>query len=406
MRVLALGGAGGVGKHACRVAAGLEQVTELTVTDLDERRAERTAAALGPHVRGRLLDVTDTAALREALADTDVVINTVGPFFRFGVPILRAAIDAGCSYLDICDDWEPTAPMLKLNDLARSAGVTALVGMGASPGITNILAVLAGQQLDTVEKVITGWNLEAAAPEPTHNGKPGAAVVHGVQQITGTIRVTRDGRAVDERPLRSERLDYPGVGRRIARTFGHPEAITLARVYPGATTVNVAFAGPGVMAAVTAIGIAVDRGILSPLRAASVIERAERWLPSTFERALAPGRLPPVFALATGTRDNRPATVGCALAQLPGTTMGEVTGVPMGVALGLLPGAESGVHTPETLLDPRSFFAALAPHCLGAPDPDAMVVITRSWDSAPENTLHAAFAQARAAIANDPRYWP
>ncbi len=399
MRVLALGGAGGMGRHACRVAAGLEQVTDLTVTDLDGGRAERAAAAVGPGVRSLALDVTDTPALRAALADTDVVLNTVGPFFRFGEPILRAAIDAGCSYLDICDDWEPIAPMLELDALARSAGVTAVVGIGASPGITNLLAVLAASQLDTVEETITGWSLEAAPPEATPDGKPSAAVVHGIQQVTGTIRVTRHGRAVDERPLRPVRIDYPGVGRRTVRTFGHPEALTLPRVFPGTTSINVAFAGPGVMTAMAAIGAAVDRGILSPHRAAAIIERAERLLPSTFERTLGPGRLPPIFALANGTRHGRPAAAGCALAQLPGTTMGEVTGIPLGVALGLLSSAEPGVHTPESSLAPADFFSALAPYCLGSPDPDDMVVTTRSWDPAPEQALRTAFAKARAVLA-------
>ena len=45
---------------------------------------------------------------------TRVVMNTVGPFFRFGVPILTAAIDAGTDYIDVCDDWEPTLEMLAL----------------------------------------------------------------------------------------------------------------------------------------------------------------------------------------------------------------------------------------------------------------------------------------------------
>lgn len=247
--------------------------------------------------------------------------------------------------------------------------------------------------------IITGWSIEAAPPEGTPDGKPSAAVVHGIQQITGTIRVTRRGRAVDERPLRPVQIDYPGVGQRTARTFGHPEAVTLPRAFPDVTSVNVAFASPGVMTVVAAIGAAVDRGYLSPHRAAALVDRAERWLPSRLERALRPGRLPPIFALATGTHRDRPAAVGCAMAQLPGTTMGEVTGIPLGVALGLLPGAEPGVHTPETLLDSTGFFAALAPHCLGTPDPDDMVVTTRSWDPAPENTLYTAFTHARSVLA-------
>jgi hypothetical protein len=384
-----------MGVWACRIAVQSDQVTELTVADLDAGRAAHVATELGPRARGVGLDVTDAAALRSALGETDVVLNTVGPFFRFGVSILRAAVDAGSSYIDICDDWEPMAQMLELDAAAKAVGVTALVGMGASPGITNLLAVLAARELDTVSEIITGWNIEAAQPEHGQNGHPSAAVVHGVQQATGTIEVTRAGRPVKERPLRPIKIDYPGIGTKRAWTFGHPEAITLPREFPGATSLNAAFGGRSLMAALKAIAAAVDRGYLTPAHAARIIDRAERLMPSDFARTLRPGRLPPLFALATGTHDSRPASAGCALAQIPGTTMGEVTGIPMAAALGLLPGAEPGVHTPESLLDPAAYFAELAPHCLNKPKPDEMVAITRSWDPAPKRAIEAALAAAR-----------
>jgi saccharopine dehydrogenase-like NADP-dependent oxidoreductase len=128
MRVLAVGGAGGMGRHACRAAIGLDGVDELVITDLDGTRAARFAAQLGPGVRSLGLDVTDGAALDAALAQADVVMNTAGPFFRFGVPVLAAALGAGCHYLDICDDWEPTLQMLDLHEQAARRGLTAIVG--------------------------------------------------------------------------------------------------------------------------------------------------------------------------------------------------------------------------------------------------------------------------------------
>lgn len=149
MRVLALGGSGGMGRHACRVAAGF-RVDELVIADIDGGRADRLAAELGPPAASLALDVTDEAGLTSALARADVVVNTIGPFFRFGLPVLTAALRAGCHYLDICDDWEPTQEMLDLHETAARSRVTAIVGAGASPGITNLLAVVAARELDSV----------------------------------------------------------------------------------------------------------------------------------------------------------------------------------------------------------------------------------------------------------------
>ena len=78
-------------------------------------------------------------------------MSTVGPFFVFRPPILPAAIDAACDYIDICDDPDPTLEMLAFDDRAQAAGVTALLGMGGNPGVANLLAVIAGRELNTVE---------------------------------------------------------------------------------------------------------------------------------------------------------------------------------------------------------------------------------------------------------------
>ncbi|WP_203218253.1 hypothetical protein [Nocardia brasiliensis] len=54
------------------------------------------------------------------------------------------------------------------------------------------------------------------------------------------------------------------------------------------------------------------------------------------------------------------------------------------------------MHTPEALVDPDDFFAALAPHCLGAPAPHAMTITTRSWfdERANAESLSAALLTA------------
>ncbi|WP_280433562.1 saccharopine dehydrogenase NADP-binding domain-containing protein [Nocardia brasiliensis] len=95
MRILVLGGAGQMGRVTAAVLAGDDAVERVVVTDLDERNARAVADRLGPKVSGLGLDVLDEIALAAALRDCDLVANAVGPFFRFGVPILTAAMAAG-----------------------------------------------------------------------------------------------------------------------------------------------------------------------------------------------------------------------------------------------------------------------------------------------------------------------
>jgi saccharopine dehydrogenase-like NADP-dependent oxidoreductase len=78
------------------------------VADRDQEKAAQLAAELGPTATPLALDISDAEALARALAAVDIVLNTAGPFYRFGREVLSAAIAAGTKYLDICDGWEPT----------------------------------------------------------------------------------------------------------------------------------------------------------------------------------------------------------------------------------------------------------------------------------------------------------
>ena len=402
MRVLALGGAGGMGRHACRAAIGLNGIDELVITDLDGTRAARFAVQLGPGVRSLGLDVTDGAALDAALAQADVVMNTAGPFFRFGAPVLAAALRAGCHYLDICDDWEPTLQMLDLHEQAARRGLTAIIGMGASPGITNLLAVVAARELGSPGQIVTGWNLDGAQPERAAGAGPSAALAHGIRQMTGTIRVFRDGHPAEETPLRRVSIDYPGLGAARSWTFGHPEPVTLPRVFGDlVSSVNVCHGSRPTLAMFTLMKWLVDHRALSTGRAVATAAWAERHLPPPRPaKIFSPARLPPLFGYAAGLRRGSPAAVGVALCRLPGTTMGAVTGIPLAVALGLLlNGAvgQHGVFTPEQVLDPGQFFAALAPFCPSQPAARDMIAVTRSWDPGARAQFRSAMLAARAA---------
>jgi saccharopine dehydrogenase-like NADP-dependent oxidoreductase len=387
--ILALGGAGFVGRHAIATLRVLEPDASIVIVDRDGEAAARAAEEHG--VRGVALDVTDEAALAAALSEADVVMNTVGPYFRFGVPILRAAIAAGCHYVDVCDDWEPTVEMLKLDERARAAGVTAVIGMGISPGVSNLLARLAVEELDVAREVFTGWLLEGARPEVI-GPEPSAATVHGIEQLTGTIRVWRDGRFVEEKPVRKTAVHYPGLSPAYGFTIGHPEPITLPRRFPALERSLNLMVTDGVTAlALRSLGRFVDAGWLSKRTLARWAERLEgaggedmdaEQVIGAIDRGELP--LPPIFASASGERDGAEAAVGATITATPPGGMGGATGIPLGVGVSLLLNGlveTRGVCAPEAAVDPRAFFDRLARHCRPArPGMDELVLLTRSWE--------------------------
>ncbi|WP_224283550.1 saccharopine dehydrogenase family protein, partial [Streptomyces sp. LS1784] len=330
-------------------------------------------------VRATRVDVTDERELHAALADADALVNTVGPYYRYGLDVLRAAIRTGTHYLDICDDWEPTVAMLELGDEARAAGVRAVLGMGASPGVSNLLAARAAARLDTLTDVHTAWPVDVGPEADTSLRDPGGAVsaaaVHWMQQISGTVAAVEGGRLVRRPPLRPVTLDLPGGHRGTAYTVGHPEPVTLHRsLRPGGDAANLMVVSVGTAAYLGVLRDELDAGRLTNESAAADLDhptvRRSLRAAARATRLRGPGTLPPFFAAATGTRDGRPAA---ALARLNGAEalladMAEATGVPAGLGLAqLLDGTvgPAGVHAPEAVIDGERFFRDLARECPG-----------------------------------------
>jgi saccharopine dehydrogenase-like NADP-dependent oxidoreductase len=381
-----------MGRYAVQTAVEYDFVDEVVVADVDAKAAERFADASGPKAKAAALDVSDADALGRLLSDADVALNCVGPFYRFGVPVLRAAIDARCHYLDINDDWEPTLEMLELDRPAREARITAIVGMGASPGVSNLLAVLAMNQLDSVEDLVTGWGFGGGSIADgesleTAPGRPSAALVHWLHQCSGTIRICRDGAFVDVPPLEEVRVDYPGIGAGTAWTVGHPEPVTLANYRPEVRNSYNVMVGPRrSVEAVRSIAGEIDAGRVSTEEGAALLLDPARREEDAGARAAAESqepRLPPLFAVASGRRGGEAARAAATVLGMPAGGMGGATGVPLAVVLALFAKGQldcRGVVAPEAVIDPHAFFDALAPHCS---EPFAtgeeMILITKTW---------------------------
>ena len=369
MRVLAIGGSGGMGRHAVSLIQNFGTVEEIIVADLNKKSAIGFASEMNSKVRAIGLDVNDTSAMRRAMQNVDIVINTSGPFYRFGVPILQAAIDEGCNYLDICDDWEPTIEMLKLDQAAKTAGVTAIVGLGASPGISNMLALIAMQELDEVSSVFTGWDLGGARPEEESSQEGlNAAMMHGIEQMTGKVQIYRNGAIEFVRPLKPVPVRYPGLDAFKGYIFGHPEAVTFPYNYAGLKeSINLAHGGDIDSILLKAILGLVNWGIVGKERAAALLT----WFGA--RRKMQPGEknsgaLPAMYGLAIGVKDEKDASVGVSWvreATNPDSEfeigMGAATGIPLACGAKFLSEGRidaSGVFSPEAgVIDPKEFLS-------------------------------------------------
>ena len=156
-------GAGGVGAAFAAIAQRRAVFEHVVLADVARERAQAVAARLGEPDRfsAEAVDASDLRELVELIARTkpDAVLNACDP--RFNEPIFDASYEARVTYLDMAmtlsrahpeRPYELTGEMLGDYQLARheewsGAGLLALVGIGVEPGLSDIFARHAADEL-------------------------------------------------------------------------------------------------------------------------------------------------------------------------------------------------------------------------------------------------------------------
>jgi saccharopine dehydrogenase (NAD+, L-lysine-forming) len=230
-RVIVLGGCGAVGTVAVKTLAKQDLFDSVVIGDMNAERAKKLCADLGPKVSFTPVNAEDTASVKAAIAGCSVVCNCVGPFYKTVKPIVRAVLESKINYVDVCDDVDVTLELLDWDAEAKRAGITCLIGMGSSPGATNVLARLA---YDTLLDETDSVDIFHA-----HGGEPfeGPGVIgHRFHCMSIDIPMFLDGKMKyvkyfepDGIALR-QKFSFPVLGDDILLyPYPHPEQVTMPR---------------------------------------------------------------------------------------------------------------------------------------------------------------------------------
>jgi len=228
--VIVLGGCGAVGSVVVKTLADQDIFSQIIIGDINEQRAKEIATRTNQEkVSVVRLDAEDPNSIQTAIAGCDLVINCIGPFYKTVKTILQTVIDAKINYVDVCDDVDVTLDILKMDEAAKQAGITALIGMGSSPGATNVLAKFAADNL--LDKT------DAVDIFHAHGGEPfeGEGVIgHRFHCMSIDIPMFLDGelryvKFFEEDGVELRRtFDFPALGNDImVYPYPHPEQVTI-----------------------------------------------------------------------------------------------------------------------------------------------------------------------------------
>lgn len=377
MRVLVLG----CGEMARIAISDLIQHDVFGSLTIATRRPAAAEAFLGtfPHGRVRVrvlpIDVHDHESLVALMKQHAVTCNLTGPNYLNAAAVARAAIGAGRPLVDVSDDITATLQLLALHADAVLAGVPVVIGLGASPGITNIMARHAADRLDRVDEVRTSWIMRGA-----DMGGP-ALAMHLLHNNAHRAFVFEDGAMQEVRPLIDgrETIVYPVLGAVDVMHIGHPEPFTLSRFIEGVRYADdkATFLPVEVNDMVLELGrvarsanpVMVDGVAIDPMAfAASYLQQACRRLGdddvtgalrTEVRGELAGRRVRLIYAAAgrIGIGTGVPASIGA-----------------MMLALGKVD--KPGVWPPEACIEPEWFLAAVDARKLG--DIEEQLI---AWDS-------------------------
>ncbi|MEZ5078813.1 MAG: saccharopine dehydrogenase NADP-binding domain-containing protein [Solirubrobacterales bacterium] len=352
--VLLLGGGGLQAQALVEAAARAGDLTGWVAADREWRpERQETVERFGAGV-GTVDLIAEPERLRALVGSARLVVNCAGPFYRTGAAALDACIECGTDYLDICDDADATLELLERDAAARERGVRALIGMGSSPGVTNVLVRAAVDALGGADEVDICWVVDVE--------DVGNAAIQHFWHIFALI--DEDGRRQPVAPweqlsTREVAFSEP-IGTSTLLELSHPEPLTLPRFLPVKRVRNFGGIAPEdslfVSWAIARMGGDGSQSI--------ELDGAEHEIPEV------------AVALYSAYRERRERTPylggglvvdvrrgsdGFRFSSADSTSMEESTGIPAAAgALLMLAGGgpEPGVSAPECL-DPATFFPVL-----------------------------------------------
>ena len=238
-------GAGGVGRvvaHKCAQLSG-EVFGEVMLASRTQSRCDAIAADIlakkGTAIRTAAVDADNVAATVKLMEEfkPDILINVALPYQD--LPLMDACLEAGVDYVDTANYEPRDVPKFEYHwqwayqERFEKAGLTALLGSGFDPGVTNVFCAHAAKhhfdRIDTLDIVdcnagsnglpfATNFNPEINIREVTAKGQ---FWEHGAWQETDPISV-------------GTTFDFPGVGPKKMYLLYHEELESLSKNFPGA----------------------------------------------------------------------------------------------------------------------------------------------------------------------------
>lgn len=240
--ILVLGGYGFFGERICRALAATSNI-RLYIGGRDVVKAQQLALKLALNTEQGIAIDAHSPLLAQRLTELKIntVIHTAGPFQGQDYSVARAAIEAGCNYIDLADGRDFVAGISELDELARKQNVLVTSGASSLPGLSSAVVDRYLPRFGRLDSIRHGIGSGARAPGLAtmrgvfgYCGKPFVCLIDGKwQPVWGWLDL--------------QCYPFPNpVGSRLLGNCDVPDLALFPKRYPSVKTVifKAGFASP------------------------------------------------------------------------------------------------------------------------------------------------------------------
>ena len=377
MSILVLGASGQIGGFA--VQDLVEMCGEKDVIASSRRMSHVKKAVddlkLSNKVKVMELDATDSSKLLETIKREKVesVVNCA--WYQTNLGVMDACLKGGATYTDLGGFFDTCLKQIDLHKKWKDAGINATIGLGSTPGMTNIAGAAGAKKLDAVDTIdITcSWGNTLPVKEA---GWPGYSIRTVLDEFTQESVQWINGKYAKQKILGGETdvtMPEP-IGKVKAYFIKHSEPATMGK-YLNAKNVTFRIGFPAsdmnTFLTLRALGFADT----NPLEVGGAKISPLDYLTSMYQRGISEGRAAPpkekieydMFRIdCVGKKDSMPATVTYFIVTWNdpdrGVSSARDTSVPPAIVAHWQHTKrikEAGVFPAEATVDPEPFFKEL-----------------------------------------------
>jgi lysine 6-dehydrogenase len=224
MKILLLGANGAMASVVIRDLLEFAPDVSITAADLrqpifhDERIHAKTA------------DVRDIDSTTKLAEGHDALLNCVN--YYFNVPVMQAALNARVPYTDLGGLYHGSQKQFELQNAFRERGISAVLGMGSTPGITNVMAGVLAKKMDEVHELhvrVGCYEASAGGPLPVPYAMDTVLDEFALEPMVFT-----NGKATAVAPMSGqETIDFPAPAGKMEAIYTlHSEVAMFPRSFP------------------------------------------------------------------------------------------------------------------------------------------------------------------------------